>query len=64
MAKNIHDGPNVLLLEFQLTVFLRQNILHIEKAIKDILTRIRKQYRITMRFTWIAEILCRLRVSC
>jgi hypothetical protein len=34
MAKNIHDGPNVLL-EFQLTVFLQKNILHIGKAIKD-----------------------------
>jgi hypothetical protein len=34
MAKNIHDGPSVLL-EFQLAVSLQNNILHIGKAIKE-----------------------------
>ena len=38
MAKNIHDGPNVLL-EFELTLFLQQNILDIDKAIKNISLR-------------------------
>lgn len=35
IGKNVHDGPNVLL-EFQLTVSLQQNILHIGKGIKGI----------------------------